>query len=516
MVTLAAVSSLAFLAILFRDTLVHFVQTWQSDANYSHGFLVPLITLYFAAEAARRGPIQVKGGLVTGVGLMLLSIFGLLATLAVPVGVVADVAFVLGLTGLVALFAGRDALRRFAFPLAFLVFMIPLPVALYAALASPLQLWVSRAASWLLNAGGIPVFRQGNLMMLPGGVTMFVAEACSGMRQLTGFLALTTAVAWLTPRPWWHRVILIVSSVPIAMTANLIRVIVTGFIMYRLDPRYASGAFHTVEGLLMMGLGLGLLSVVCTVLTAIAPRAAEPAGAIACEAPRPRPSSSRAGARAIVGPSLLGLGLLASAGVAVATATPRPLLREPLASLPLVLGSWVGRDVAVDPLILKESQCDEYVNRLYEDTSSPGRTLSLWINYSRLGANLRHSPEVCLPSGGWEKIEARTAVIEVPVSSGGTPLRLTRLAYQQGELVQGVGFWYYIFGEGALERYVRSLPVTSRSSHGRATRGSSLTVEVFSPGVVEPEPTTLRSFAAEVARALDLILPEDRAGYHRP
>jgi exosortase/archaeosortase family protein len=107
------------------------------------------------------------------------------------------------------------------------------------------------------------------LLTLPGDVHMFVAEACSGMRQLTGFLALTTAVAYLTPRPLWYRGVLVVSSVPIAMTANVVRVALTGLIMYWLDPRYASGTFHTIEGLLMMGLGLALLGAECWILNAL-------------------------------------------------------------------------------------------------------------------------------------------------------------------------------------------------------------------------------------------------------
>jgi exosortase/archaeosortase family protein len=80
------------------------------------------------------------------------------------------------------------------------------------------------------------------------------------MRQLTGFLALTTAWAYLTDRPLWNRLLLVFSSVPIAMTANIVRVTLTGVITYRFDPKYASGAFHTVEGLAMMGLGLLMLS----------------------------------------------------------------------------------------------------------------------------------------------------------------------------------------------------------------------------------------------------------------
>src|SRR5438876_9738136 len=93
---------------------------------------------------------------------------------------------------------------------------------------------------------------------------------------------------------------------------------------------------------------------------------------------------------------------------------------------------------------------------------------------------------------------------------------ITRLGYSQGELVEQVGFWYYIFGEGKLENYVRRLPITSRSSHGRTTRGSSMTVEVFYPGDQDPEGEALRQFARELMRALEPILPTPRATYYIP
>ncbi len=144
--------------------------------------------------------------------------------------------------------------------------MVPLPVALYSRIASPLQLLASRVASTVMNATGVPVLCEGNKMTLPGGVQMFVAEACSGMRQLTGFLALTTAVAYLSTRPVWYRVVMILSALPIALSANIARVMLTGYIMHFLNPQFASGTFHTLEGLLMMGFGLLLLNLECWVL----------------------------------------------------------------------------------------------------------------------------------------------------------------------------------------------------------------------------------------------------------
>ena len=258
----------ALLALLYRSTLAHFALVWSTDPNYSHGFLVPLISLWFANNAAAEGPIRAVPATGIGVTLLLIAILGRLATILIPVGFVGDLCFIAGLSGIVALLAGGDALRRYGFALAFLVFMVPLPIHLYTTIATPLQLLVSKVAAAILNGTGLPVLCEGNHLTLPGGIRMFVAEACSGMRQLTGFLALTTAVAYLTARPLWYRAVLIGSAIPVALTANVTRVVLTGWIMAN-DPRLAQGTFHTLEGLLMMGFGLALLRLECAFLNAL-------------------------------------------------------------------------------------------------------------------------------------------------------------------------------------------------------------------------------------------------------
>jgi exosortase len=263
---LGAVGCLVMLGLIFASNLRHFVYVWSNDGNYSHGFLVPLISLYFANLAASRGPIVVRRGVGLGVGLLSVSIVGRLATVLIPVGIVGDISFLLGLAGLCALLLGTHALRRYWFAIVFLIFMVPLPVALYARIASPLQLMVSQVATEFLNLVGIPVLREGNMLTLPRGIRMFVAEACSGMRQLTGFLALTVAVAYLAARPVWYRVAVVASAVPVAMIANVARVVLTGLIMHGINPDFASGAYHTAEGLLMMGLGLSLLRAECWIM----------------------------------------------------------------------------------------------------------------------------------------------------------------------------------------------------------------------------------------------------------
>jgi hypothetical protein len=208
-------------------------------------------------------------------------------------------------------------------------------------------------------------------------------------------------------------------------------------------------------------------------------------------------------------------GLAAGAGLEEATRITRPALRGPLASVPLELDDWVGEEVLPDPNVLRESQASDYLNRIYENRSRPGQRFRLWVNYSRLGSNLRHSPEICLPSNGWTKVESecRGLAIDRP---GESPLVTSRLVYAKGELVQVIGFWYYILGEGQLEHFVRGLPITSRSSHGRTTRGSSMTVEVFCDRDSDPDGEALKEFARALLPAVDRLLPEERAEYFIP
>jgi EpsI family protein len=219
--------------------------------------------------------------------------------------------------------------------------------------------------------------------------------------------------------------------------------------------------------------------------------------------------------RVLIGTVILTAGLSAQASLEAMTKSERPPLRAALASIPLELGGWVGHDTAVDPDIVERAQTTEYLSREYESTSEPGRRLRLWINYSREGNNLRHSPSVCLPSAGWTLVEAECRVVTLQ-DGAGRPRPVSRLGYSQGELFQTIGFWYYIFGEGALEKYLRTLPITSRSSHGRTTRGSSMTVEVFSPGEPDAEDAALKDFSRALLGALEPILPHDRAEYYVP
>ena len=267
---IGALASLGLLGLMFWQNLRHFLLIWSTDENYSHGFLVPLISLYFANEAARRGPVAVRSGVALGSTMLGLAMLLKVSTVVLPSPVVGDYGLILALAGVCTLLGGVGVLRRYWFAFFFLIFLVPLPLALYSMIANPLQLVVSKLATSMLNVLDIPALCEGALITLAGNSQLFVAEACSGMRQLTGFLALTTAWAYFSTVRRGRGALLVASSIPIAMTANVVRVTLTGVITYDFDPKYASGAFHTIEGLAMMGLGLLMIATFSWVLDQLA------------------------------------------------------------------------------------------------------------------------------------------------------------------------------------------------------------------------------------------------------
>jgi len=219
-------------------------------------------------------------------------------------------------------------------------------------------------------------------------------------------------------------------------------------------------------------------------------------------------------ARVILTLGFLGLGLAAHAAMERAASIERPLLKKSLADLPMVIGDWHGRDEPIASEIVEEAQTDDYVNRIYEHAKYPGQRVSLWINYSVKGLNLRHSPEVCLPSGGWSRVESLNDTVTLD-DPAGRQVPISVLAYSKDSTIQRIGFWYYIFGEGSIHKAIRGLPITSRSSHGRTTRGSSMTIEIFRPQDEERQ-ELLADFAQSLVKELEPFLPESRESYHRP
>jgi exosortase len=233
---------------VYAPILYHMAGHWAAVEDYSHGFLVAPLALFFAWE--RRGALRGARVAPSWWGLAPLG----LGTLTLAIGRLGvelmnlRVSFVLTLSGLVGLGLGREVLRVLAFPLGFLFLMVPLPQSLVNEVAFPLQLGAADLAVRLLHGLGAPALREGNIIHLPQ-TSLFVKDACSGLRSLMALLTLGVVFAYFFRRGWVERSVIVLSTLPIAVAVNALRVALVGWLTGRFGEAAAQGPIHEFQGL---------------------------------------------------------------------------------------------------------------------------------------------------------------------------------------------------------------------------------------------------------------------------
>ncbi len=254
------------LIILYWEIAPGLVLDWYNDPDYSHGFLVPFLSAFFIWERwddLKKVEVQPS---FWGIGLLG---FGLLMLVIGLIGAelyTQRSSLVAVLAGLTLLVGGWRILWLLKLPLAFLIFMIPLPAIVVNTIAFPLQLFAAKTASFCLFSLGIPVLREGNLIAL-AGTTLEVAEACSGLRSLLSLLALGTVYGYFSQTVQWKKFALVLLSIPIAILANAVRVSGTGILAHYWGVEAAEGFYHTFEGWIVFIAAFAMLLTCGTVLS---------------------------------------------------------------------------------------------------------------------------------------------------------------------------------------------------------------------------------------------------------
>jgi len=249
---------LILLAVLYRSVITDMALDWYQDANYSHGFVVPLISGYFLYEKREELQRAVVEPWWPGLALVLCGVVQLVVGWLATEFFTMRVSLVVVLAGLTLFFFGKGLFRLMLFPICYLLFMIPLPYIVYDAVAFPLKLFVTKASISFLKLVGVVVLSEGNIIMLPE-TTLEVADACSGIRSLLSLLALAVAYAFFLRLTPLKRTLLVLSAIPTAIFANSLRVIVTGFLAQYWGARAAEGFFHEFAGLAVFGLAMVIL-----------------------------------------------------------------------------------------------------------------------------------------------------------------------------------------------------------------------------------------------------------------
>jgi len=254
------------LCFLFRNEIGSIIQEWLTDASWSHGFLIPLFSLYFVNQHKSEVlNLQAKPNYL-GLFFLLCSILFYFFNIVSPSGYAyfRSISMIAALGSVVLLLGGWRLIKYTWLPIAFLVFAVPLPQRYYVGLTMPMRhLAAAIAASFLNLVSGLEATASGVVIdIIYKGQrlepALNVAEACSGMRLLMAFLALGVAMAYLHYRPVWQRVILLASTIPIAIFCNIVRVTVTGFIYVLIHPKYTQDIYHDMLGMAMLPLAFGL------------------------------------------------------------------------------------------------------------------------------------------------------------------------------------------------------------------------------------------------------------------
>lgn len=241
---------------LYYETVFKLVEDWINLPDFSHGFLIPPVSAYLLYERRNRFSGMKPDGKWTGLMIVILGVlmlsFGYLAMEYFTM----RISLLIVISGTVWFLLGREYLKQSLFPIAFLAFMIPLPSILLDKITFPMQLIASQMATGTLMLTGIPVLREGNIIQL-ANVSLEVAEACSGLRSLISLLALSVIFSYLSQKTFWKRAVLVASTIPIAVIANVFRVAGTGILADYYGSSVAQGYFHEFSGWVLYMVAFG-------------------------------------------------------------------------------------------------------------------------------------------------------------------------------------------------------------------------------------------------------------------
>lgn len=259
------VSLILLWGTLFAPVYPDMVREWAGHSDNSHGFLVPFMAGYFVWGKKKQLNFAAISSSWWGCVVLFLALSVYLLSYAGGLVFPARVAMVLSLYGLIWLTLGSGIIRILAFPILFLLFMIPVPYSLLSLVSAPLQLMATKISANVIGACSIPVFREGNMLYFVGS-QLEVAEACSGIRSIMSLTMIAFAFANMSRAGWKGRTILILSAIPLAIVANIIRIAGTGVLAHFYGDKVARGFLHEFSGIAIFVFGFMALLGVFTLI----------------------------------------------------------------------------------------------------------------------------------------------------------------------------------------------------------------------------------------------------------
>ncbi len=441
--TLFFLFACAAAAVVFWSGLESLLVAWARP-EYSHGPLIPLVSGYlFLHEMRRVPPVAVSerqrwpGVIVVFVALAI----GLLGQ-AARIPDISTYGFILWVGGMILICFGARRGILFWAAVLHLVYMLPLPQFIYWPVSVYLQTVSSQVGVALIAFVGIPVFLDGNVIDL-GVYKLQVAEACSGLRYLFPVLSFSYIFALLYRGPIWHKVVLLVSAAPITVLMNSFRIGVIGVLVDNFGIEQAEGFLHAFEGWIIFIACVAILFGMAIVMQRLTPNPKRLADTLDIDFV----GIDRQIARVLgIVPSaaLIAAGLIAASIVAVVQFAPArgvtAVDREPLVLFPVAMAEWTGRAQRLEPEIERVLGADDYHSASYQSAAeqAPVDLFVAYYNKQTEGSGI-HSPEVCIPQGGWEVSEWQARTVQL---ASGQIIPVNMAVISKGLSRQVVYYWF--------------------------------------------------------------------------
>jgi len=497
----------------FYDSLEQMVNWWSSREEYSHGFLIPLVSAYLIWQ--RQSELRAEpftgswlGVAVFGVGL-LAGIVGEMSSIYTVIQYGAITAVI----GLVLAYTGTRAFRLIWVPMVMLFFMVPLPNFLYNSLSSYLQLVSSELGVWFIRLFGISVYLEGNVIDL-GSYKLQVVEACNGLRYLFPLMALGFIVAYLYQAALWKRALIFVSTVPITIFMNSFRIGVIGYLVEHFGQSQAEGFLHDFEGWVIFMACFGLLFLEMWLLERVFGRGRPLRSVFGLDPPRPESPDTRVRQRSLP-PAVWAAGLLLVPALVLAQVLPERQEivppRQDFGEWPLGIAEWQGRADALEPQFLQALKLDDYVMAYYQREGArhpPLHFYTAWYASQRKGQSA-HSPRSCIPGGGW-RIQSLTQRTLPEVTVNGAPLTVNRVLIRKGSIEQLVYYWFQGRGRTETNEYLVKWFIFWDSLTRQRTDGALVrltTVLDTTKGETAEADALLTAFAADAVPKLERFVP---------
>ncbi|MEP1356294.1 MAG: VPLPA-CTERM-specific exosortase XrtD [Tateyamaria sp.] len=431
--------------LFFRDGLDALLAAWQLP-EYSHGPLIPVLSALLFLRQLKEVPVNPGTIDDRWPGLALL-VFALICGALGQLSNIDDLvayATILWVGAILLISFGWKTGKHFWPPVLHLVYMLPLPGVLYYKLSSSLQFVSSELGVWFLKLLSVPVFLDGNIIDL-GTLKLHVAEACSGLRYLFPILSFSYIFAVLYRGPMWHKAVLLLSAAPITVLMNSVRIAVAGVLADRFGTEWLEGFTHFFEGWVIFISCILILFLLARIMLYFNPQKMGLVDALDLDTDGLGTQFMRLkyvqASAAMIAAAVITLGAV-SAWQVLPERNLAAIERDSFALFPRQLGDWRqdGPAIKLDSSVERGLAADDYhnISLVKDEANAPVDLFMAW--YSDQSKGGVHSPEICLPGGGWEIAWLeRTDVSEV---IGVADFNINRAIIQKGETRMMVYYWF--------------------------------------------------------------------------